>query len=182
MSFDMKKSLIDYYETTSTFYGSYQSHKEITAWAGLVLHILFCGLMTRIEMPKEFISVGSVWLIGFIIVIAFLVWRYIKNQLEMKRNASALGAAAKFFVSEIMQKNENGQDFSEYITIEESPDKRSQAQHVLPTKLRTKAKVIEGMGAGEQTTTEYLIYSLLVFSTFSVIFAIIARSPWVSSI
>lgn len=178
----MKKSLVDYYETTSTFYGSYQSHKEIVAWAGLVLHVLFCGLMTRIEMPPEFISVGSIWLIGFILVIAFLVYRYIKNQLLMKRNASAFGAAAKFFVSEIMQMDENSPDLVTYIKIGESGDTMSQAQHVLPEKLRDKAEIIRARGPGEQKTTEFLIYSLLVFSTISVIFAIVAKSPWVSSI
>jgi len=165
----MKEYIVTYYENTSIYYAQYHNHKEISAWAGLVLHLLFCQLNFQISFNKDILLIGTFTSSIFTLIVAFLVFLYIKNQLLMKDIAGAHTAASKILLSEVIQTSEEIIDVNKYMKIEDSADTQSQASHVLPMILLKKSEIINSRGRGFQDKTKWMIYSLLIFSTFSTI-------------
>ncbi|PXF57748.1 MAG: hypothetical protein C4B59_14610 [Candidatus Methanogaster sp.] len=166
----MKKYLINYYENTRQYYGNYHDHKEISAWSGLVIHILFC---TFIVLANPTGQLKIIMTIGFtisVIIVTILLFMYIRNQLNLKDKAGALAAASNFILTELIAKDDNSTDFREYLSVEESSDIKYQSTHVLPKKLLNKVKIYDSRGRGAQDFTRTMIYGLLVISAISVIF------------
>lgn len=165
----MKEFLVNYYENTRQYYGTYHNHKEDSAWAGLALHVLFCGLIIRADIPANLELASGIGLTFAVLMIALLVFRYIQNQLEMKDLAGAYAAAAFYLLVEILRKKEAELNLNDYLTIKESPDTRAQSTHVLPACLLRKARILDTRGRWFQDRTRSTIYALLVLSTVSVI-------------
>src|SRR2546423_895761 len=98
----MKKELMDYFKTVLDYYGKYHNHKEVSAWAGLVLQIAFCAFAIRfpLNQSKHKISLALTF-VCVIVIVAILIFVYIKNQLEMKDKGGAWAGAALFFLTEV---------------------------------------------------------------------------------
>lgn len=91
----MKDYIIKYYDSAQSYYGTYHNHKEVSAWAGLVLHVLFLGFVNRIEATKHFYTEVTLSIIGVSLLVSVLTYRYISNQFKMKDQAGAHAGAAK---------------------------------------------------------------------------------------
>ena len=166
----MKEYLLKYYADTCQYYGTYHNHKEISAWAGLALHVLFCGLIiTRTDIPANLWLSTTLALTVAVILVAFFAFRYIWNQLEMKDRAGALAGAAGFLLVEILRTEESKLNPDDYLLVVESADTKAQSSHVLPDRLLKKADVLNTRGRGFQDRTRWMIYILLALSTISVI-------------
>ena len=166
----MKKDLLDYFKALMDYYGKYHQHKELSAWAGLVLHILFCTVAIRFALPATSKLVAFIALVLAVLVVAVLAYLYIRNQLEMKDCGGALAGAAIFFLTEILCADEKSLKREKYVTPpQDSAHTRAQAHHVLPKAMLDKAKILNTRGRGFQDRTRWLIYGLLVVSTFAVV-------------
>jgi hypothetical protein len=86
----MKDKIIQYYENTRQYYGAYHNHKEIAAWAGLVLFVMFAGLVNWVRLPDKHKILAVHILTFFVITIFILVYRYISAQIKMKDSAGGL--------------------------------------------------------------------------------------------
>jgi len=160
----MKNYLVEYYDNTSQYYGSYHNHKEISAWAGLVLHMLFCQSIIQVGLPQNQKIIGAASYSIVMFIAALFVFLYIQNQLLMKDRAGALAGAAKYILAEIIQKEEQDLDVSHYMAIEESSDVHAQSSHVLPHILLSKSEVMNIRARGFQDKTKWMVYTLLWFS------------------
>ena len=70
----MKDKVIQYYENTRQYYGTYHNHKEVSAWAGLALYVLFTGLVNWISLPDKY-KIASVHILtAFVIFVSILVY------------------------------------------------------------------------------------------------------------
>lgn len=165
----MKQFLVNYYADTSQYYGTYHNHKEISAWAGLALHVLFCGLAIRADIPANLRLITTTALTVSVLLVGLFAFRYIKNQLEMKDRAGALAGAAGILLVEILRTDETKLNPDDYLRVIESSDTKAQSSHVLPDRLLKKADVLNTRGRGFQDRTRSMIYSLLALSTVAVI-------------
>lgn len=165
----MKQFLVDYYANTTQYYGTYHNHKEVSAWAGLALHVLFCGLIIRADTPAHLMLITTTGLTVAVLVVAYTAFRYIENQLEMKDRAGALAGAAGFLLAEILRTDESKLKADDYLLVSESSDTQAQSSHVLPDRLLKKADVLNTRGRGFQDRTRAMVYALLALSTLSVI-------------
>jgi hypothetical protein len=161
----MKNYLVSYYDNTRQYYGQYFNHKEISAWSGVVLYVLYCQLVIKIEFPKSNILISFVATTLFILLVVLVVYIYIQNQLKMKDVAGAHAAAATFLLAEIIQLDEEDINVEHYMGVEESSDTQGKSWHVLPVVLLKKTEVINKRGRKLQDKTRWMVYSLLFLST-----------------
>ncbi len=152
----MKNEIIKFYEETGKHYGSYHDHKETCAWAGVVLHFVFCGTVTKIISTDN--STPCVNHI-FAMLLAFetaCILIYMNAQLKAKDMAAALNAAAMVLQLELLRGNQDETALKEYLNVEESDDLALRASHVLPIKLLRKAKAINAVGRDVQLATKWI--------------------------
>jgi len=90
----MKQLLVNYYDSLRQHYGEYHNHKEISAWGGLALHLLFCGVVVSADTPYDHETTIAVGFTVIVALVAFFVFVYIRNQLKMKDDGGAYSAAA----------------------------------------------------------------------------------------
>lgn len=164
------KQLFDYFKALMDRQGKYHDHKEVSAWAGLVLHLLFCFAMLRVEIPKTSGYLGLVFVVVAVFAAAYVAFKYIRNQLELKDRAGSLTAAATYYMSKMVSDSEGALD--EPLTpIKQSADTQMQSSHVLSQSFDEKARWLNTQGRGAQDATRRYTYGLLItVSVFVIVF------------
>lgn len=165
----MKDKIIQFYETTRQYYGTYHNHKEVSAWAALVLYGLLANLLSNLALPAAAKVPAAVVVTAFTLGAAFLICRYISKQLEMKDLAGAYSAAASFLLLRIISSDMDDGQLRLYTQVEESGDTNAQSAHVLPIELLRKARILNTRGRGFQDATRGMTYSILVLTTVLVV-------------
>ena len=165
----MKEYIVKYYDSAQSYYGAYHNHKEVSAWAGLVLHVLFLGFVSRIEAPKHYYFEVSLAIIVVVFLVSSLTYMYISNQLKMKDQAGAHAGAAKFLLAKVMLEDDSKIDSKWYLEVEDSDDVNAQSSHVLPAKMLLKSKALNTRARGFQDKTKNMVYSILFISSLFVI-------------
>ncbi len=157
----MREDLIKYYESTRTHYTSYHNHKEISAWAGLLLFVFISGLVNKIELLSDYKIYSAIGISVFIILITCLIFRYISVQLAMKDLGGSYVAASITFITELLSGKISDDDLNKYLEVKELPEKNAQSKLVLPIKFIEKAEVMNTRARGFQDTTRTTIYGIL---------------------
>jgi len=165
----MKDKIIQYYENTRQYYGTYHNHKEVSAWAGLVLYVLFAVLVNSVSLPDKYKILTVHILTLFVITVSILVYRYISTQIKMKDLAGAYAATAFIFLSELISEEKSEDELKQYLKIEESADKSAQSSYVLPNVFLKKSAIMNKRGRGFQDTTRSMIYGILILVTILVL-------------
>ena len=166
----MKQEVISYYENTRQYYRSYHDHKEVSAWAGLVLYMVFIGVVNWIKIPNKNEILIMTLVSIFVIVISILVYRYISTQIKMKDLAGAYAATSFVFLSEIIQNEQIGNnELIDYLKISESADTNAQSNHVLPKIFLNKSVILNTRGRGFQDRTRSMIYGILISVTIFIL-------------
>ena len=165
----MKEMIIQYYENTRSYYGTYHNHKELSAWAALVLYILFASLINWIKLPDNLKIFTAILLTVFVCAVAILVYRYISTQIKLKDIAGAHAATASIFLSELIISDKSDEELKNYMAIEESADTSVQSSHALPKIFLKKSEIMNTRGCVFQDTTRSMIYSILILVTGLVI-------------
>ena len=165
----MKDKIIQYYENTRQYYGAYHNHKEISAWAGLALYVLFAGLVNWVSLPDKYKIPAVIILTLFVIAVLILVYRYISTQIKLKDIGGAYVAAALIFLSELISEEKTKEELKEYMKIEDSADTNAQSPYVLPKIFLKKSAIQNTRGRGFQDTTRSMIYGILILVTILVL-------------
>ena len=165
----MKDKVVQYYENTRQYYGTYHNHKEVSAWAGLALYVLFAGIVNWVRLPDKFKITIVVVLTVFVILVFILVYRYISTQIKMKDLAGAYAGTSSVFLSELISGEISEDELKQYIEIEDSADTSAQSKHVLPKKFLKKSEILNTRGRGFQDTTRSMIYGILFLVTILVL-------------
>lgn len=165
---DKNRLLMDYLKALLDRYGKYHDHKEISAWAGIVLYFVFCAAILRVEVstpPRvlEFVVVAVT-----VFVTAIFAALYIRKQLELKVVASSYAAAATFYMTQMVT-SETGQPDEPLTAIAQSTDTEIQSPHVLSDSFEKKAKWLSTQGSCAQAKTRRFTYSLLWTATLFVV-------------
>jgi hypothetical protein len=162
----MRADILKYYENLKIYYGTYHNHKEISAWAGLVLYIVVLGAINSILIQSPIDLPTAIIVTSMLLIILYLVFRYISIQLEMKSMADNYSAAASSVISEIIIKNIiDDNELINYVRIEESSDKKVKSSHFLPKHLIEMSKKTELKGNKLKNRIKHMIYGILLIVT-----------------
>ena len=157
----MRDKVISYYESLRSHYSTYHNHKETSAWAGLILFLFFAGFVNLIKSPAGHEIATATTFTVLILIVLFLVFRYISNQLKMKDLSGAYVAASIAVIADLITDHIKDDELREHMKIEEFPDNQAQSHHVLPCKFIKRAETLNSRGRDFQDTTRHMIYSIL---------------------
>ena len=163
-----EKQLLDYFKSIADRQGKYHDHKEVSAWAGLVLHLIFCGALLRVEAPTKYPQLAFVLVFVAVVVAAALAYLYIRKQLELKDLAGAEAGAATYFMSS-MATSSDGKLHESLTPIKQSADTNFQRTHVMPASFVEKTDWLNTQGRGAQDATRRYVYSLLITASVFVV-------------
>lgn len=160
--------LLDYFKSIADRQGKYHDHKEVSAWAGLVLHLVFCGALLRIDAPAKNPTLTFTIATIAVAVAALFAFFYIREQLRLKDLGGAMLGAATYYMSKMVTSADGKLD--EVLTpLEQSTDQDTQASHMFPASLLKKRDWMNTQGLGAQRATRRYIYGLLVTATLFVV-------------
>ena len=157
---DKDKLLLDYLKALMDRQGKYHDHKEISAWAGIVLYFVFCAAVLRAEVsaPPRVLEFAVIAVTVF--AAAIFATLYIRKQLELKDVAGSQAGAATYYMTKLVTSN-TGQLDEPLTAIEQSTDTEMQSPHVLPGSFVKKAKWLNTQGRCAQAKTRLFTYLLL---------------------
>ncbi len=160
----MKNQILNYYENTIIYYGNYHNHKEISAWAGLVLQIL----ITTFIIQSDSCLYDSIAYMVFSLIITISLNMYVKSQHDLKDLAASYVAASNELLSEIALTDKT--DLRSYLAIDDSNNIIYQAPNALPKILIDKAEKYNLRYSKSSRMTRILVLLLLNFCIFIVVF------------
>ena len=152
-----------YYETFHRASLLGHNHKELSAWAGLILELAYCAGVLQVAGARDAsvlvlaISTASIGLV------TFFVWRYIHNQLEQKDLHGAYFAAASLFLAEIAAHEGDTVD-DKYLALQPNFDTEFQSNRSRPHHYQRKMKYMNIWGKGRAITRQ-MIFGLLAVSS-----------------
>jgi len=163
-----RNTTTQYYSTLIQVYEQAHNHKELSAWAGVVLEVVFCGMVLQTNPP------ANLGLFTFICFATLLIFLYVQNQLKLKDYNGAISSAAIAILAEIALADSN--NLSTYLVARQGIDPTSQASHCLPDVLLSKSAYMNVWGYGRKVT-RCMIYGTLVVSAMVTVFIICLRTP-----
>lgn len=130
-----QEEVISFYESVKQHYGAYHNHKEISAWGGLVLYLLFANAISDLKMPTECTTCAAIITTLFVGLFVSLVYLYISKQFFLKDIGGARVAAALAILSELISQKMTEAELSAYMFVQETGDENTQSSWVLPKRL-----------------------------------------------
>ena len=174
----MKDRIIQYYEKMWQLRSDQHDHKEICAWGGLVLYVLFAGTVSLMDLPEKHNILFMHILTLFVIIVFVVVCCYISNQLKLKDHSGAHLTTASLFLSELISEEKTEDELNEYLEIKDIGKADLQCELAFPEKFLRKSLEIKGKGRGFQDATRYMIYGILILVTILVLSAKWANVIW----
>lgn len=164
---DKNLELLQYLENTRSFFLSYHNHKEVMAWAGIVL---FVALLTAIiNVPNGtrvhplFYKAGKTFAI---VIFAMIVLNYLRVQFFLVSYASHVNAACFRLSAEILAAPEA--DFKLDLSLKPLggiSEEGVQAVYYLPKGILDLKDAMKNVGVSARQDLEMLGYLLVVFSS-----------------
>ena len=162
----MKDKIVKYLEGIRDYSLKYHNHKETAAWAGLAFYAVFCGTFTRTKFTGEYAYCLNIGFTILILLVALLLYFYIKNQFDLKDVATSYFSASMSLLLEVLLKEEKDIKPNEYLALDnDSGDTELASTHFLPQKVLETAKTMKTKGAGAARKTKRLAYIILITVT-----------------
>ena len=145
-----------FYEATVAMYEAAHNHKELSAWGGLVLEVVVCGMILGIELGVDVGVLELTVLTALLAAVTVLVLRYVLNQLEQKDINGAVSVAATAILREIAKENSETID-DKYLDLPNIGRHTYQFTTSLPAYLQDKAKLANRLGKGKKITRQMIV-------------------------
>lgn len=135
-----KQEAIDYLLAIREHYNNYHEHKEKSAWAAVVLYVLFAGTLLPIQLRgPDTVWYDAVYAV-FILVVATVVFLYARNQFDLKNEGRVYVAASMQLLLDLMAMDEDEFDSTEFFqTPTETGDSYYDSDEILPKNLIERA-------------------------------------------
>ena len=166
----MKNDVLNYYNESRRFWGVYHNHKETCAWAGLVLHAIFCNAILKLDIKSLPNSYPNQAFAGIVVIESIIICLYMNSQFGMKDKGGAFAGAATELQVELI-KDQNPDAWKDHVELKPSSDPKFQSSHFLPARLLKREKVMNSRGRGEQNKTRMLALGLVALWTLVTIAA-----------
>ena len=165
----MKNDLVKFYEDMRRTYNAYHNHKEVSAWAALVLHLTFCAALLRFKSEGAESTKFSVILTLYTLVQTTLICIYMDAQFVMKEEGAAFSAAATILQLRLIRLKSytvrSLHNYARLIPPSRRNDDYSQAEHCLPEMLLRRYRRMLKKGAGAHRLTRRIAITMPGFVT-----------------
>jgi hypothetical protein len=165
-----KSEILKYLSDTCDRYSTYQNHKEVSAWGGIVLYVV---LMAQIAFIKNeaLNSQRVMWLLHIVIVILLVaVIIYLRTQLHLRRKASDYVAALSYLSAECLGMDDTEIDPKDWRVIPpEEWDSTTEFQSTLtlPQRVNDLALVVRNVGRRSRYQLEIATYCIVALAFFA---------------
>lgn len=168
-----KGDAIDYLQDIREHYNNYHEHKERSAWAAVVLYVLFAGTLLPIQLRGPDTVLYDAGYALFILLVAGVVFLYTRNQLDLKNEGRVHVAASMQLLSQLMVKDEEEFDAGEFFQMPEASDHHYDADVILPRTLSDRADEFRtpDTGLGPSDTSRLLCYVIILIMTIGLLAA-----------
>lgn len=134
-----KQDAIAYLQDLRQHYTDYHEHKEKSAWAAVVLYVLFAGTLLPIQLRGPDTLWYDVGYALFILIIAALVFLYARNQFALKNEGRVYVAASLQLLAELMAMDDEEFDSEAFFRLPAPEDANYDSAEVLPATLLRRA-------------------------------------------
>ena len=130
---ESKAEAIEYLRDIREHYSNYHEHKEKSAWAAVVLYVLFAGTLLPIQLRGPDTVLYDSGYVLFIMTVATVVFLYSRNQFDLKNEGRVYVAASMQLLLDLMAMDEDEFDSEEFFQIPESEgDLHYDSDEILP--------------------------------------------------
>ncbi len=159
----IKADVLKYLSDARAHYAAYHNHKEVSAWAGVLLYVIFATQIAFApsELLKTDAAVCSAYLLVVILWLVVLLYLYI--QLDLRRWAANCIGAALLLGTEYLtkeQKDIKAEDWS----LKDIPDAGHHSPHVLPKIVFDKAQELDRKGHRARRWLEFAALAIVSIS------------------
>jgi len=164
-----KAEILKYLADTRSHYAAYHNHKEVSAWAGVVLYVVF-AVQVAFARDEMFKSKPIVYAACLLSVVFFLIiLAYLKTQFRLRRDAANYVAALLYLGVEYLGKDDatlkkEEKDEDMRWILEAKHDVGHHSEQVLPKLVLTKALEMDDVGHGDRKKLEAAAYGIVVLS------------------
>ena len=169
-----KKEAIGYLRDLRQHYSAYHEHKENSAWAAVVLYVLFAGTLLPIQLRGPDTILYDVGYALFILIVTAIVFLYTRNQFDLKNEGRVYVAASMQLLLELMGTAEDEFDSEQFFDVpEETGDAYYDSEEILPPVIIERADKFRGSGTGfgPSDTSRFLCYTILAVMTLGLLAA-----------
>jgi len=169
-----KQEAMDYLLDIRQHYNEYHEHKEKSAWAAVVLYVLFAGTLLPIQLRgPDTVWYDAVYTI-FILVVATVVYLYAKNQFDLKNEGRVYVAASMQLCLELMAMDEDEFDSGAFFQLPTpAEDPYYDSEEILPERLVERADKFRRSGTRFRPSdiSRILCYILIAIMTIGLLAA-----------
>lgn len=134
-----KQVAIEYLQEIRQHYNEYHEHKEKSAWAGVALYVLFSGTLLPIQLRGPNEVVYDVVYTAFILMVATLVFLYIRNQFDLKDEGRVYVAATMQLTTELIAMDEQEFEASDFFQLPATENRQYDSDEILPDAILERA-------------------------------------------
>lgn len=169
-----KQETVEYLQDLRQHYNAYHEHKERSAWAAVVLYVLFAGTLLPIQLRGP----DTVWYdagyASFIVLVATVVFLYTRNQFDLKNEGRVYVAASMQLLLELVAMDDDEFDSEEFLQMPARTDaSHYDSDEILPTVLieRTDRFRRSDTTLRPSDTSKFLCYTILLIMTVGLLAA-----------
>jgi len=161
-----KADLLKYLTDTRAHYAAYHNHKEVSAWAGVVLYVVFAVQIAfaRDEMLRSYTFVIAAWILSVVFLVAILI--YLHTQFRLRRMAANYVAALQYLVADYLGKDDKEIKEADWV-VDPKLDVGHHSAQVLPKHVLNKALEMDRVGHGSRRKLEAAAYVIVAVSFFA---------------
>jgi hypothetical protein len=169
-----KEEAMEYLRDIREHYNNYHEHKERSAWAAVVLYVLFAGTLLPIQLRGPDTYLYDLGYVAFILIVALVVFGYTRNQFDLKNEGRVYVAASMQLLLELMAMDEDEFDSGEFFEVPKSTgDSYYDSEETLPPILLKRADKFRnpGISIKPSVTSRVLCYAIILIMTIGLLAA-----------
>jgi hypothetical protein len=141
----------------------YHNHKEVSAWAGVVLYVIFATQIAfaHDEMFKSEAVVYAACALSGTFFLAILL--YLHTQFRLRHEAANYVATLLYLAAEYLGKAETEINEADWV-VDPKPDAGHHSPHILPKLVFNKALEMDRVGHGARRKLEGAAFVIVVVS------------------
>jgi hypothetical protein len=161
---DQRQDILKYLGDTRSHYATYHNHKEVSAWAGVVLYVIFASQIAfaRDEVLRNAAVLYVAWMLNGAFFLATLI--YLHAQFRLRYDAANCVAALLYLSAEYLAMAELEVNKADW-HIKASSGGVLHTPHVLPVWILQKSREFGEAGRVERRKLEAAAY-VIVSATF----------------
>jgi hypothetical protein len=161
-----KQEAVEYLLAIREHYNDYHEHKEKSAWAAVVLYVLFAGTLLPIQLRgPDTVWYDAIYTI-FILIVTSIVFLYARNQFDLKNEGRVYVAASMQLLLDLMAMDEDEFDATEFFQMPtEMGDPYYDSEQILPKSLSERADKFRRTGTRfRPSDISRILCYMLIFS------------------